>query len=55
MKRFFQTSFILKSEHFLWSQLQHRITFGIMYWNLNAHKTLEMNTLEKGTILSNKL
>ena len=25
MKRFFKTSFILKSEHFLWSKLQHRI------------------------------
>ena len=27
---------------------------GIMYWNLNPHKMLETNTLEKGTKLSNK-
>ena len=53
-KIFFRTSFMLKSEHFLSQSFSKESNLGIMYWNLNACKTLHFKTHEKQSFLWNE-
>ena len=52
---FFNTRFILKSVHIIWSQLQHRMKSSNYVLKFNYSKIFEFNTPQIWTFLSNNV